>query len=156
MRFGLFGCQSDDLAEAVRPLRNPPSFSLGSQSGAAELLGSVPAKVEERGDRHGRPHLHCREPLEAVPAKPQGRLIAQAVDLDSSADGKIQFMVTEYLKGIDFHTEVKQEGPLDVAMAVDCLRQVPLGLHALLSVCRHASLRGRPRADSSRILRSGG
>lgn len=55
--------------------------------------------------------------------------IARVVDLDSAADGKIHFMVMEYIDGIDLHAKVKQEGPLDVIMAVDCLRQAALGLH---------------------------
>ena len=55
--------------------------------------------------------------------------IARVVDLDSAADGKIHFMVMEYIDGIDLHAKVKQEGPLDVSTAVDSLRQAALGLH---------------------------
>lgn len=55
--------------------------------------------------------------------------IAHVIDLDSAADGRIHFMVMEYIDGIDLHAKVKQEGPLDVAAAVDCVRQAALGLH---------------------------
>ena len=55
--------------------------------------------------------------------------IARVIDLDSAADGKIHFMVMEYIDGIDLHAKVKREGPLDVAAAVDCVRQAALGLH---------------------------
>jgi len=55
--------------------------------------------------------------------------IARVIDLDSAADGKIHFMVMEYIDGVDLHAKVKQEGPLDVAAAVDCVRQAALGLH---------------------------
>lgn len=55
--------------------------------------------------------------------------IARVIDLDSAADGRIHFMVMEYIDGIDLHAKVKQEGPLDVAAAVDCVRQAALGLH---------------------------
>lgn len=55
--------------------------------------------------------------------------IARVIDLDSAADGKIHFMVMEYIDGIDLHAKVKQEGPLDLTAAVDCVRQAALGLH---------------------------
>jgi eukaryotic-like serine/threonine-protein kinase len=55
--------------------------------------------------------------------------IARVIDLDSAADGKLHFMVMEYIDGIDLHAKVKQGGPLDVAAAVDCVRQAALGLH---------------------------
>lgn len=55
--------------------------------------------------------------------------IARVIDLDSAADGKIHFMVMEYIDGIDLHAKVKHEGPLDVPAAVECLRQAALGLH---------------------------
>jgi serine/threonine protein kinase len=66
-------------------------------------------------------------------AQAAGRLshpnIARVIDLDSAADGRIHFMVMEYVDGIDLHARVKQEGPLDAAAAADCIRQAALGLH---------------------------
>jgi len=55
--------------------------------------------------------------------------IARVIDLDSAGNGTIHFMVMEYIDGTDLHAKVKQEGPLDVATAVDCVRQAALGLH---------------------------
>lgn len=55
--------------------------------------------------------------------------IARVIDLDAAADGKIHFMVMEYIDGIDLHARVKQDGPMEAAMAADCIRQASLGLH---------------------------
>ena len=55
--------------------------------------------------------------------------IARVIDLDSAADGKIHFMVMEYIDGIDLHAKVKHDGPLDIVAAVDSVRQAALGLH---------------------------
>lgn len=53
--------------------------------------------------------------------------IARVVELETS--GSIQYMVMDYVEGIDLNAKVKQEGPLDVADAVDFVRQAALGLH---------------------------
>jgi serine/threonine-protein kinase len=52
--------------------------------------------------------------------------IARAYDLDTS--GTIHFIVMEYIDGTDLHARVKQEGPLSVRDAADCIRQAALGL----------------------------
>jgi len=53
--------------------------------------------------------------------------IARVVELETT--GTINYMVMEYVEGIDLNAKVKAEGPLDVADAVDFVRQAALGLH---------------------------
>jgi serine/threonine protein kinase len=53
--------------------------------------------------------------------------LARAFDLEKV--GEIRFIVMEYIDGIDLYNKVKQDGPLEVRDAVDCIRQAALGLH---------------------------
>ncbi|MFM7291779.1 MAG: serine/threonine-protein kinase, partial [Planctomycetia bacterium] len=53
--------------------------------------------------------------------------IARAFDLDTS--GTIHFIVMEYIDGTDLHARVKEDGPLPIREAAECIRQAALGLH---------------------------
>lgn len=53
--------------------------------------------------------------------------IARVVELETT--GSIHYMVMEYIEGIDLNAKVKAEGPLEIADAVDFIRQAALGLH---------------------------
>jgi serine/threonine protein kinase len=64
--------------------------------------------------------------------------VVHAYDCDE-ADGK-HFVVLEYVEGIDLARLVKQQGPLPVDQACDCIRQAALGL-------QHAFERGLVHRD---------
>jgi serine/threonine protein kinase len=53
--------------------------------------------------------------------------LARAFDLERVGD--IRFILMEYVDGIDLYNKVKQDGPLEIPAAVDCIRQAALGLH---------------------------
>jgi serine/threonine protein kinase len=53
--------------------------------------------------------------------------LARAFDLEKAGD--IHFIVMEYVAGIDLYNKVKQEGPLEIREAVECIRQAAVGLH---------------------------
>ncbi len=53
--------------------------------------------------------------------------IARVVELETS--GSIQYMVMDYVEGIDLNAKVKQEGPLEVVDAIEFVRQAAVGLH---------------------------
>ncbi|MCA9197272.1 MAG: serine/threonine protein kinase [Planctomycetales bacterium] len=52
--------------------------------------------------------------------------IVRAYDVD--AEGELHYLVMEYVRGINLHQLVKQNGPLEVKKAVDYARQAALGL----------------------------
>ena len=54
------------------------------------------------------------------------RNIVRAYDVDN--EGAIHYLVMEYIDGRDLQAIVKQDGPLDYAVAADYTRQAALGL----------------------------
>ncbi|MFM8708649.1 MAG: serine/threonine-protein kinase [Planctomycetia bacterium] len=78
--------------------------------------------------RVGQTSYHDRFEREArASARLNHPHIARAFDLDTS--GVIHFIVMEYIDGIDLHARVKQDGPLPIREAAECIRQAALGLH---------------------------
>ncbi|MBN2294983.1 MAG: serine/threonine protein kinase [Pirellulales bacterium] len=54
------------------------------------------------------------------------RNIVRAYDVDN--EGSIHYLIMEYIEGRDLQVIVKQDGPLDYAVAADYVRQAALGL----------------------------
>jgi serine/threonine protein kinase len=52
--------------------------------------------------------------------------IVRAHDVDQ--DGKMHFLVIEFIEGSSLHDIVQEEGPMDVKRAADCIRQTAIGL----------------------------
>jgi eukaryotic-like serine/threonine-protein kinase len=59
------------------------------------------------------------------------RNVVRAYDVDS--DGDVHYLVMEYVEGSDLHVLVKDNGPLDYALAANYIRQAARGL-----ACAHA------------------
>lgn len=66
--------------------------------------------------------------------------ICRAHDVDQ--DGKMHFLVIEYIEGASLQATVAKEGPMDVKRAADCIRQAALGLqHAHESGLVHRDIK---------------
>lgn len=66
--------------------------------------------------------------------------IVRAHDVDQ--DGKMHFLVIEYVEGASLHDIIRDEGPMDIRKAADCIRQAALGLqHAHESGLVHRDIK---------------
>lgn len=66
--------------------------------------------------------------------------ICRAHDVDQ--DGKMHFLVIEYIEGASLQSIIAKEGPMDVKRAADCIRQAALGLqHAHESGLVHRDIK---------------